>query len=286
MSVDCLGRRYRARTRGVPGAKTKAANHRAAARNRGRRFGIGADHQQPDSGADRETRTSGRDRDVVRLPDTRGIAPRRSGRVAGRLGARQFRPRPSGRPPLRQRLARLPVPARSQQPAARVRERGGAVSRSRSTTGWRAGSSDSTFTPSSRATACSTRCTRSARRATRRRPTSSRPGSRRGRDLPQHHHRVARDEPGGEHVRGHPARAAPRGPHRRQPDPPVRRGRVQPDGEARRADYGLLYTSGSDTGSATAADRMRTIPARRSASTRSSPPSCGSIRAVRRCRAA
>ena len=36
-----------------------------------------------------------------------------------------------------------------------------------------------------------------------------------GRDLPQRHHGVARDEPGGEHVRGHPARAAARGPHRR-----------------------------------------------------------------------
>ena len=52
-------------------------------------------------------------------------------------------------------------------------------SRSPSTTGWRADSSDSTSTRSSRRTASSTRCTASARWATRRRPTSSRPGSRR-----------------------------------------------------------------------------------------------------------
>ena len=56
-----------------------------------------------------------------------------------------------------------------------------------------------------------------------------------GRDLSQRHHRVARHQPGGEHVRGHPARAAARRPRRRQPDASVRPRRVQPDGEARDA---------------------------------------------------
>jgi hypothetical protein len=47
------------------------------------------------------------------------------------------------------------------------------------------------------------------------------------------------------------------------------------------ADYGLLYTSGSDHGfSNTAADRTRVIRPRRSASIRSSAPFCGSIREV------
>ena len=59
---------------------------------------------------------------------------------------------------------------------------------------------------------------------------------------------MAREEPGGEHVRRHAARAAARRPRRDEPDASVRVRRVQPDGEARLADYGLLYTSGSDTG--------------------------------------
>ena len=54
----------------------------------------------------------------------------------------------------------------------------------------------------------------------------------RRRDLSQRDHRVARHEPGGEHVRGHQARAAPRRPHRQEPDPPDGQRRVQPDGEA------------------------------------------------------
>ncbi len=90
-------------------------------------------------------------------------ASRRSGRDAGRLGARQLRARSSRRPPLRQRLARLPVPARSQQSAVGVRERRRRRFRSRSTTGSRAASSDSPSIRSSRGTACSTPCTASAR---------------------------------------------------------------------------------------------------------------------------
>ena len=50
-------------------------------------------------------------RDLVRLPDTRGLRPAGSGRVAGRMGAGQLRARSARRPPIRQRLARLPVSA-------------------------------------------------------------------------------------------------------------------------------------------------------------------------------
>ena len=105
--------------------------------------------------------------------------------------------------------------------------------------------------------------------------------------LPQRHHGVARHEPGGEHVRGHQARTAPRRPHRRQPDPSVR----ATSSSTRRRSPARPTTACSTRAaaiwaSATAGDRTRTIPARRSASTRSSARSCASIRAVRRCQAA
>ena len=50
------------------------------------------------------------------------------------------------------------------------------------------------------------------------------------------HHNVITEwharNPGSEHVRGHAARAAPRGARGQQPDPPDGRRRVQPDGQA------------------------------------------------------
>ena len=73
------------------------------------------------------------------------------------------------------------------------------------------------------------------------------------------------------------------GARRREPDAPDGRRRVQPDGEARRRRLRpALHERQRSSGSATAADRTRTTRARRSASTRSSPRSCASIRAVRR----
>ena len=91
-----------------------------------------------------------------------------------------------------------------------------------------------------------------------------------GRDLPQHHHGVARDESGGQRVRGHAARAPSRSARRREPHASDGRGRVQPDGEARRCRTTDCSTpAAAITDSATAADRTRAIPPRRSASIRS-----------------
>ncbi len=206
-------------------------------RGGGRDGGVArADHQQSDSRAGRKARP--RRRDSGRRPAARyaraAAADRR--RQPGRLGAGQFRARCAGRPPLRQRLARrsstcsTATTSRRSTPTSRPR------SRSPSTTGSRAASSASTSIRSSRRTACSTRCTPSARRATRRRRTSFRRGSPpRDATLSQRHHRVACEEPGREHVRGHAARAAARRAHRREPDAPDGRRRVQPDGQARLA---------------------------------------------------
>ena len=66
--------------------------------------------------------------------------------------------------------------------------------------------------------------------------------------------------PGGEHVRGHAARAAARGARRREPDASDGRRRIQPDGEARRSPTTACSTpAAAITDSATAADRTRTI---------------------------
>ena len=71
----------------------------------------------------------------------------------------------------------------------------------------------------------------------------------RRRHLPQHHHRVARHQPGGEHLRGHPARAAARGARRHQPHASVSAiVEFNPTAKPGSPDYGLLYTSGSDLG--------------------------------------
>ena len=82
---------------------------------------------------------------------------------------------------------------------------------------------------------------------------------------------------------GHAARAASRSAHRHQPHASDGRGRVQPDGEARRRG---LRPALHERQRSRVQQRRRTatptIPARRSASTRSSPRFCGSIRAVRR----
>ena len=68
--------------------------------------------------------------------------------------------------------------------------------------------------------------------------------------------------PGRQRVRGHAARAPARGPRRRQPDASDGRGRVQPDGEARRSRTTACSTpAAAIMDSATAADRTRAIPA-------------------------
>ena len=195
---------------------------------------IGANHQHP-SGADRETRAERRDQGCRAPAGYARDASGRSGRRAGRLGARQLRPRSSGRPPVRQRLARLPVPARSATTSPRCTRTSARPFRWRSTTGWRAGSSGSRSTRNSRGTDCSTRCTPSAGRAIPKTPNFIPPGFT---PADVTYHNIITEwhatNPAAEHLRGHAARAAARGAHRRQPHPPDGRGRVQPDGEARR----------------------------------------------------
>ena len=91
-----------------------------------------------------------------------------------------------------------------------------------------------------------------------------------GRDLPQRHHRVARDQPGGQYIRGHAARTPARGPRGHQPHASDGRGGIQPDGETRRSRITACSTpAAAIMGSATAADRTRAIPPRRSGSIRS-----------------
>ena len=239
---------------------------------------------QPDSGAGREARPGRRDQGPRAPARHARAASRRSGRDAGRLGARQLRPRPARRPPLRQRLARLPLPARRQQPAARVRERRARLSRSPIYNRLESGFIGFDFHPEFAQNGLF--YTVHAERATGNPATPNfiPPGfTPKRRDLPQRHHGVARHEPGGEHVRGHPARAAPRGPRRRRTSPT----RWAPSSSTRRRSPARPTTACSTraaaiSGSATAADRTRTIPARRSGSTRSSRRSCGSIRAVPR----
>ena len=136
-----------------------------------------ADHEQPDSRTHCEARNCGRGRGTGAPARHPRDSPRRSGREAGRLGAGQLRAGPSRRPPLRQRLARFPVPDRFEQSAARVRESGGDVSACGLQPAVRADSSRSSFIRSSRETACSTPCTRSTGRAIRRSPTSFRPAT-------------------------------------------------------------------------------------------------------------
>ena len=68
-------------------------------------------------------------------------------------------------------------------------------------------------------------------------------------DLPQRHHGVARHEPGGEHLRGHQARAAPRRPtSSTNLTHPFGDVEFNPTAKPGAPDYGLLYTSGSDLG--------------------------------------
>ncbi len=188
--------------------------------------------QQSDSGADREAQPDRPDQ-RRRAPARHTEAPAcRSGRPAGRLRAREFRARPSRRPPVRQRLARAAVSARSQQPTVRVcqrrrriparrlqpaRER---VHRVRVPSGLR----------TERVVLHGARRTRDGQPDDAELHSAGIHAGRR--DLPQHHHGVARHEPRVKHLRGQQARTAPRRPRRQQPDAPVRRCRIRPDGEA------------------------------------------------------
>ena len=188
-------------------------------------------------------------RDVARLPDTRGLRPAAQD-VAPAAWARvsYVRDLPDGRRFANDSRGFLYLLDRNNQPSVYANV-GRGVSRMRSTTGWRAASSAFRSTPSSRRTACSTRCTASARWATRRRPTSSRPASVR---------------PTSPTTTSSPSGAPP---IRRRPPSTVRgasccawrtssnnlthpfgAAEFNPTAKPGDADYGLLYTSGSDLG--------------------------------------
>ena len=200
-------------------------------------------------------------KDVVRLPDTRGLRPptRTSRPPAGRASVSSATCRTAAGSPTTRAGCCICSTATTSRRSTRTSPR---RSRSRFTTGWKAGSSGSTSTRNSRATACSTRCTANARLGNPATPNFIPPGfTPADVTLPQRHHRVARDEPGGEHVRGHQARAAARRPRRPEPHAPDGQRRVQPDGEAGRQPTTACSTRAAATsGSATAADRTRTIP--------------------------
>ena len=148
--------------------------------------------------------------DVVRLPDTRGLRPADQDVSPAGWARVSYVRDLAGRPPLRQRLARPPVPARSQQPAVGLCERrrgvsvrrlqpaGERIHRIRLPSGIRA----------ERVVLHGARRARGGQsRDAELHPAGIHAG---GCDLPQRHHRVARHEPGGQHLRGHQARAAAR----------------------------------------------------------------------------
>ena len=193
---------------------------------------IHAQNHQSDSGSDRETRAECRDQGRRAPARDARAAPRRSGRGAGRLGARQLRPRSAGRPPLRQRLARLPLPARSQQsalgvyerryglPAGRLQPPGERVHRLRLSSRLR----------TERVVLHRARRARDGESGHAQLHSAGVHGSRR--ELPQHLYRVARHQSRGEQLRRHQARTAPRRADRHHADASVRQCRVQPGGEA------------------------------------------------------
>ena len=154
-----------------------------------------------------------------------------------------------GRPAVRQRLARDPVPARSEQPADRVREHRQLSSRSPSTTASRAASSGSPFTPSSRATGCSTPCTAKRRRAIPPRRTSSRRGSRAA-DV--NFHNIITEwhatNPAANTFEGTKRELLRVGQIVTTLTHPFGDVEFNPTAKPGSPDYGLLYTSGSDLG--------------------------------------
>ena len=108
-------------------------------------------------------------KDLVRLPDTRGIRPAdQDVSPAGWARVSYVRDLPDGRRFANDSRGFLYLIGSNNQPQVYA-----------NVAGWRVDSSVSSFIRSLRDTACSTQCTLSGVRAIHRRPTSSRPGSRR-----------------------------------------------------------------------------------------------------------
>ena len=141
-------------------------------------------------------------RDVVRLPETRGLRPAdQDVTPAGWARVSFVRDLPDGRRFVNDSRGFLYLLDREQQ-AVGLRERRRHRFRSPSTTGSRAASSASTSTPSSRSNGLFYTVHGERGAGNPATPNFIPPGfTRRRRDLPQRHHRVARDQSRGAHLR-------------------------------------------------------------------------------------
>ena len=191
-----------------------------------------------------------RRRGARRRPATGDAQPaaRRSGRHADGLGARQLRARCARRPAVRERLARLPLHHR-RRPHLAVRGRRARCSRTRGTRGSRAASSASISIRSSRATACGTACTSSAREGNPARPDFIPPGY--DSDDVTFHNVITEwraNDPRASTFTG-TRRELLRVAHVVQfSSHPMGAVEFNPTARPGSPDYGLLYTSGSDLG--------------------------------------
>ena len=154
-------------------------------------------------------------RDVVRLPDTRGMRPLdQDVNPAGWARVQFVRDLPDGRRFANDSRGLLYLLDTNNQPTVYA-DFASAVSRTRSTTGWRAASSASTSIRSSRKNGLFYTVHGERAEGNPSTPNFIPPGyTREGRHVSQRDHRVAREESRGEHVRRHPARALSRGARR------------------------------------------------------------------------
>ncbi len=243
-----------------------------------------ADHQS-DSGADREAWPERRGQGRGAPARYARAAPRRSGRRAGRLGARQLRPRPSGRPPVRQRLARVAVPARSASNQPSVYANVGAAFPLAVYNRLESGFIGFDFHPEFARNGLFYTVHAERAMGNPATPNFIPPGFT---PADVNYHNIITEwratNPTANTFEGTRRELLRVGPHRHEPHPSD----SAISSSTRRRSRGRPTTVCSTRaaaiwGSATAGDRMRTIPARRSASTRSSAPFCASTRAVRRC---
>ena len=209
------------------------ARHRPAGPHVGGGAG-GPDHENPIPRRSRSAGWPSRSATSCGCP-IRAACGRRSGRDAGRLGACQLRARSARRPPLRQRLARAAVSARRATTSRRSTPTSRAMFPLAVYNRLESGFIGFDFHPEFAKNGLFYTVHGERAPGNPATPNFIPPGfTPAGRDLPQRHHRVARDEPGGEHVRRARGASCCASPTSSEPDAPDGRRRVQPDGEARR----------------------------------------------------
>ena len=200
------------RNKGGVRANTDVARHYHAARRSDGLRRRRADHEKPYTRTRREARDCRRAQGPGPAARYARVAPARSGRFAGVLGACELRARSARRPPLRQRLARAAVSDRCEQSAAPLCRRRRDISAF--------GLSPPLERLHRFRVSPRIRDQRPVVHGARRVRTGKSENARlhagrlrtEGRDLPQRHHRMARDQPGRQHVRGDAARAPARRP--------------------------------------------------------------------------